>query len=216
MPPRLQPAPEPADPSHRALARRRVALAAGELTQVRSAALAWTKGMAGVLVALLGFGLVKGRSDVGTLAAPWAVVVGALLLVAVGTGLAAAWNLLRAGYGRPVKVRLSEITRDEHGSRLALDHAEARSAGTALVRGLWWGGGCVVLLVTAVGMTWYGPAKDGPQLLVTTPQGVQCGEVVAFGGGTVTLKNATGQVSVELSSASWVKGVEECPEAHRQ
>ena len=39
-----------------------------ELTVVRAAATAWRNGLAGLLAAMLGFSLVKGRSDIGTLA----------------------------------------------------------------------------------------------------------------------------------------------------
>ena len=138
MPLSLRPAPGVADPSHRAVARQRAALAARELTQVRAAALAWSKGMAAVLAGLLGFSLVKGRTDVGSLSGGYALIVGALLLLAIGAGGAATWNLLSAAYGRPIKVRLSQM-RDEQWSQLAAEHAEALSAGKAMTRGLRWG-----------------------------------------------------------------------------
>jgi hypothetical protein len=214
MPLSLRPAPGVADPSHRAVARQRAALAARELTQVRAAALAWSKGMAAVLAGLLGFSLIKGRTDVGSLSGGYALIVGALLLLAIGAGGAATWNLLSAAYGRPIKMRLSQM-RDKHWSQLAAEHAEALSAGKALNRGLLWGISCVALLILAVGTTWYGPAKDEPRLLVTTVNGLQCGEVIGFAHGTVTLRTSEGQIRVDLATASWVKAVDACPESTR-
>ena len=46
-----------------------------ELPRVRAAATAWRNGLAGLLTALIGFGLIKGRSDVTELNTTCATVV---------------------------------------------------------------------------------------------------------------------------------------------
>jgi hypothetical protein len=63
---------------------------------VRAAALAWRNGLAALLAGIIGFSLVRGRSDIGGLADPYGVVVGALLLGALVIGIVAALYLLRA------------------------------------------------------------------------------------------------------------------------
>jgi hypothetical protein len=71
------------------------------LPRVRAAAVAWRNGLAGLLAGLLGFSLVKGRSDVSQLAWPWNVAVGVLLLAALMIGGYGATRLLWAAHGRP-------------------------------------------------------------------------------------------------------------------
>jgi hypothetical protein len=127
-----------------------------ELARVRAAARAWRNGLGGLLAALAGFSLVKGRSDLGELTRGWAVAVGLVLLGAAVAGTLSALTLLRAAHGRPSVVRVDEIP-----SREALDHDEALRTAVALRIGIVLALVCLVLLVAAVGMTWYGPAGQG-------------------------------------------------------
>lgn len=46
-----------------------------ELPRVRQAATAWRNGLGALLAGLVGFGLIKGRSDVRELATGWAAAV---------------------------------------------------------------------------------------------------------------------------------------------
>lgn len=129
-----------------------------ELDRVRGAALAWRNGLAGLLAALLGFSLVKGRSDIGQLSPAASAVVGVLLLLALVAGAGAALALLRAAHGRPQIISLGT------SAHPALDeHLEALDSATALRRGIMLAMLCGVLLASAVGTTWYGPARAAAQ-----------------------------------------------------
>jgi hypothetical protein len=124
-----------------------------ELPAVRTVATAWRNGLGALLAGVVGFGLIKGRSDISQLAWPWSAVSGGLLLVSLACGAAAAMRLLRAAYGVPAMRKL-KITRP--GATWA--HTEAVASMTALRHGVGWFFGCVASLVVAVAFTWYGPA----------------------------------------------------------
>ncbi|GAA1309721.1 hypothetical protein GCM10009647_032140 [Streptomyces sanglieri] len=69
---------------------------------------------------------------------------------------------------------------------------------------------CAALLITAVGITWYGPSKEGPRVSVTTPAGTVCGEPLRTRGGRMTLKTDTGRVTADLTRATAVHPVTSC------
>ncbi|EIV91769.1 hypothetical protein [Frankia sp. QA3] len=177
-----------------------------ELARVRAAALAWRNALAGLLVGLVGFGLVRGRSDVGDLTAPWNAVVGFLLLAALLAGAGGALRLLSAAHGRPVVVARRTL-----GSELARTHAEAIRAAAALRQGIVLVFGCAALLVAAVAVTWYGPGRSQPRLVVALPAGQVCGEVVRVGSGRLTLRTNGGEVEVDLRAATGIRPVATCP-----
>lgn len=195
----------PAEPRHAAAAQERYALLAGEMDRVRAAAAAWRTGMAGLLAALIGFGLVKGRTDIGQLASPWPVVTGVLLLAAAIAGGAGALWLLRAAHGRPALTAL-----DPSLPGVLADHLAARAALRDLGRGIGATLTCAALLIAAVGATWYGPGKDGPRLRVQQPGSLLCGSVVGVDQGRLTLKTDAGQVTVDLSQALTIQPVDRC------
>jgi hypothetical protein len=177
------------------------------LTRVREAAAAWRNGLGGLLVALIAFSLVKGRSDIGQLAVSWAVMVGILLAVALITGAAGALLLIRAANGPPSVTPTSELL-----VRSAADHREALAAAAALRCGIVLTLSCVAFLVAAVGVTWYGPARDQPDLQIMTPSGAVCGSVAGIDHGSLTLKTASGNVTVNLADASAIQVLNGCPE----
>ncbi|MGH3900927.1 MAG: hypothetical protein ACRDTA_22320 [Pseudonocardiaceae bacterium] len=197
----------PATPADRRAAAHVQEAVYNELPRVRAAALAWRNGVAGLLAGLIGFSLVKGRSDIGELAEPFDVIVGVLLLAALLTGTIAALLLLRAAHGRPAATSLGDA---QHAAPLGMDHAETLAAARSLTAGLILGLLCTVLLTTAVGTTWYGPAKDEPRITVTTPGGTRCGEVVRLRSGTLTLKTDNGETDVDLASADGIGSVDSC------
>ena len=90
-----------AGPRDRQAARARLQLLANELPRVRAAATGWRNGIAALMAGVIGFGLIKGRSDVGELAGPYDWIVGLLLLGALISGSVAAVLLMRAVHGRP-------------------------------------------------------------------------------------------------------------------
>lgn len=201
----LTPGPQ-ADVADLRAARERGRLLAAELPRVREAAAAWRNGLGGLLAALVGFSLIKGRSDVSQLARSWAAWVGILLLAALIAGAAGAMLLIRAASGRPSVMPVHELL-----SRNAADHIEAVTAAAALRRGIALTLICAALLVAAVGATWYGPQRNGPVLQVTTPSGTFCGPAVALSDGNLTLRTAGGQVVVDLEEAAAIQAAAHCP-----
>ncbi|MGW5213053.1 hypothetical protein ACWEQO_18055 [Streptomyces sp. NPDC004051] len=208
--PRLTPG-RPAIAADRAAARRMRQALTEELPKVREAALAWRNGLAGLFVGLLGFGLVKGRTDVGKLASPYDALVGGVLLLSLVCGAVGALYLLRAAHGMPVAAPLAPEPGLGAAARYAGDHVEAGRALRALRRGVVLTMACGALLVAGVAFTWYGPGKEKPQLLVKTPAGTECGEPRRTERGVVVLKTDTGETRVSLADATAVMPVETCP-----
>lgn len=201
----LRPGP-PATPDHLRAAQERERILRNELPRVRTAAAAWRNGLAGLLAALAGFGIIKGQSNITQLTTPWAVAVGALLLAAAIAGAAGALLLIRAANGRPSVTRARAIA-----SRAGADHQEALGAAAALRRGIALTLACATLLAAAVGATWYGPPRNQPALLVTTPDGTECGTLIQFSGTNITISTATGQVTLTLTQPSKIAPVGACP-----
>jgi hypothetical protein len=196
-----------ATPADRLAAQERERLLAAELTRVRDAAAAWRNGLGGLLTALVAFSLIKGQSDISQLARAWAVGVGILLLAAVITGAAGALLLIRAANGRPTVSPTHKLL-----NRSVADHVEALDAVTALRRGIGLTLGCTILLVAAVGVTWYGPQRVAPSLQITSPTGIVCGAPGPIRNGRLVLITANGDVSVNLAQALAVVSVPQCQE----
>lgn len=186
-------------------AQERDRLLSTELPRVREAATAWRNGLGALLAGVVGFGLIKGRSDVRELATGWAAAVGALLLAALVTGACGALLLIRAAHGRPGMTDARRIL-----ARPISDHIEALASASALRRGIAATLGCGLLLIAAVGATWYGPAGGKPSLQVKTPSGSFCGSVVRLDRGVLVLKTDAGEVSNDLSTASTLAAVDKC------
>ncbi|MFI1646009.1 hypothetical protein ACH4XT_03565 [Streptomyces avidinii] len=204
--PTLRPGP-PATPDdlHRAQYQEEL-LEGGELERIRSAALAWRNGLAGLIAGLIGFGLVKGRSDVTQLAPGAAAAVGVLLGLATLFGALAAWLVLRAAHGLPRVVPAEQLP-----GRVAHEHQLA----TAAARDLRRGSALVVvhatLLIAAVAVTWYGPERAKPQVKVVTPDVTACGTVRSVGGGALTVRTRTVEMRIPLDQVLDLAAVEACP-----
>ncbi|WP_261553769.1 hypothetical protein [Frankia tisae] len=177
-----------------------------ELPRVRAAALSWRNALAGLIAGLVGFGLIRGRSEIDDLASPWAAVVGLLLLAALVAGGIGAVCLLSAAHGRPAVVTVEVQTPD-----VVRDHAEALRAVRALRLGVVLVFTCAGLLVAAVGVTWYGPAASGSLLEVQTPTGPFCGGVARIRAGLLTLHTDVGNVDVDLQAVTGIRAVATCP-----
>ncbi|MFD9356014.1 hypothetical protein [Streptomyces sp. NPDC060031] len=208
---RARPGPAGA-PADRMAARRGRRLLHEELPRVRESALAWRNGLGALLAGLMGFGLLKGRTDVGALAAPYGAVVGALLLCALLSGVGGAVLLLRSAHGRPAASALPEPAPGTlPAGPVTAGHAEALRAARALTRGVLATLGCAALLTAAVALTWYGPPKDSPRIAVTTPSGSSCGEPLRTADGRLVLGTEAGEVAVDLSAAVMLRAVTSCP-----
>jgi hypothetical protein len=149
---RLRPGP-PATVADLRRAQQLAGLLRDEVQRVRAAALAWRNGLGGLLVALVGFSLIRGRSDVTTLAPGWGRLVGVLLLAALAAGVGGALQLLRAAHGRLAVTPVAALPPAPLG-----DHQEAVAAVRALRAGVVLVLLCTALLVAAVGVTWYAPS----------------------------------------------------------
>ncbi|MFD5720922.1 hypothetical protein [Streptomyces sp. NPDC127036] len=200
----VQPGP-PAKASHLVQAQDRDRALEQELPAVRTAATAWRNGLGALLAAVVGFGLIKGRSDISQLASPWNVVSGGLLLGSLVCGAVAAILLLRAAHGVPA---LQNLRSTRPGATWA--HTEAVSSMHALRCGVWWFFGCVAGLVVAVAVTWYGPAATTAQLSVTVGNTPTCGDVVGLTNDVLTIKTSTGQTTVDLAQATTMRIVDSC------
>jgi hypothetical protein len=186
-------------------AQERYRLLQTELPRVRAAAVAWRNGLVGILAALVGFSLIRGRSDVGELGRPWAVAVGLLLLAALLAGVTGALSLLRAASGKAAVTPVGRLL-----SGVAADHVEAIGAARALRRGITLSLVCTALLIAAVAITWYGPEREAPRLQVTTPTAVVCGSSVRVHSGTLTLRTDAGEIEVDLRQAVAIHPVTAC------
>ncbi|MEV0175620.1 hypothetical protein AB0I00_31470 [Streptomyces sp. NPDC050803] len=185
--------------------RERRSLLADELVRVRESATAWRNGLAGLITALVGFSLIRGRSDIGQLTPAWARAVGVLLLLALAVGTAAAFAVLRAAHGRPNIV----VMRAAEPAAVAA-HGEALRSARSLRAGIALSLVCLVLLTGAVGVTWYGPEKDAALLRVRQPGGTVCGKVVRTGAGSMTLEHNGVRTTVRLRDAVSVEPVKAC------
>lgn len=202
----------PANPRDRVRARAGIDLLAGELERVRASALAWRNGLGALLAGVIGFSLVKGRSDIGQLTPAFAAAVGVFLLAALTTGATAAERLMRAAHGRPYAVPVGQaLDVSAADPTLAGRRAEAHASQRALFLGTVLSFACVALLTTAVGLTWYGPAKDKPGIEVRLPAGtLECGEVIKADADTLTLRTRHGEVAVALRGITGLAPVDSC------
>lgn len=210
---RAGPAPTPAQLRHARSVRRALAT---ELGRVRDAALAWRNGLGAVLAGLIGFSLIKGRNDVGQIASHWAVVAGLLLLGALVVGAWGVLALLRAAHGRPSAARVVASPGGAVRPFSVEDHDETLASARSLRIGITLTCLCTALLAAAVGVTWYAPPKDPPQLLIRQGGTTLCGTPTAAARGTVVLKVNGVTSTVDLAGADSVTPVASCPARLRQ
>jgi hypothetical protein len=177
------------------------------LEQLRTTADLWAKSLGAVLAALIGFSLIKGRSDVGQLASTWAAVVGIVLLLSVVAGAIAVFALLSAQGNPWPRLSVRFLAEDERDVL-----SELRMAAHMLMLGIGCAFACMGLLLGAVGATWYGPAREAAQLIVHRGTASWCGEPGPITDGKVTLKTAVGPVHIDLAQATSMSTVDRCPD----
>lgn len=194
----------PASPADRGRAAAKQRLLRDDLARVREASLAWRNGLGALLAGVVGFGLVRGRSDIGALMSPWDALVGVLLLAALTFGAVGALHLFSAAHGRPSVAIFSRDT-----DRLS-EHGEAIRAARRLRSGIVLTFLCTSFLVAAVGVTWYGPQQQEPDVRLETPTGTVCGTVVQARPGSVTLMTGGGAVTVDLAQVTGLQAAARC------
>ncbi|MFC4049870.1 hypothetical protein ACFOY4_09270 [Actinomadura syzygii] len=197
--------PGTASPADLRRAQQREQLLRDELPRVRAAALAWRNGLGALLAGLLGFGLVKGRTDVGQLDERWAATVGVVLLLALIAGTSGALLLLRAAHGRPAVRALAKLPPGP-----IADRREAAATTRALRMGIAATLACTALLVGGVATTWYGPGRAKPVLKVIIQGEAVCGSVRETGGGKLVLQTDTGRRTVDLNGVTAMLPVDRC------
>ena len=201
-------------PADRRTAEFAVEVVRDELPRIRAAALAWRNGLGALLAGVIGFGLVKGRSDIGELAPAYGAAVGALLALSLAAGVVAALLLLRAAHGRPGPVRMGRLVRPRTKSGRPAgspDHRETVTSAFALRAGVVLGVACLAFLTGAVGVTWYGPSADSPRVKATTAGTEVCGQVVRAAGGVLTLKRSDDVlVDVRMRDLTALQAVSTC------
>lgn len=181
-------------------ARRRKARDA-ELALTRGRATSWAKGIGALLAAGLAFSLIKGRSDLTGLGPVFAAGVGAALLVALVLAAVSAYFLFRAAYGR-----LEAIPPETTDHTLAVQTMKDLRVGLVLAAV------GTAVLIAGVGLTWYGPAADGPLLQAVDGTGTSwCGEPSRTVDGRLTLKTGGQEVVIDLTKVSQIRAVTACP-----
>jgi hypothetical protein len=175
-----------------------------ELERVRASAGTWRSGLAGLLAALAGFSLIKGRADFTVIVRPWPIVVGVLLASAMVVGGLSAYCLLRAEGGEP-SITASRLLEPQEVS----DHIEAIRAARALRWGIRGTFLCALLLISTLAVSWYAPSKSN-YLQVRTELGVICGTVSFVGNGVAVLNTAGGQRLQNLTEARSLQIVNSC------
>ncbi|WP_380550354.1 hypothetical protein [Streptacidiphilus alkalitolerans] len=200
----FSPAQHQPGPADALRARREQELLRSELTRVRSAALAWRNGLAALLAGLIGFGLVRGRSDISALNGDYAVAVGLLLLLALVLGGAAAYWLMAAAHGLPRVIPLGSQTPPT-------DHQEAVSSARRLRNGVVATFLCTIALIAAVATLWYGPPADAPAIHITLPDGTtQCASTLTMDPQGARLTTDHGTLVVPPSSTSTIRAGKPC------
>ncbi|PKV98883.1 hypothetical protein [Nocardia fluminea] len=201
----LRPA-APATPADLLEARERYTLLRAELDRVRAVATAWRNGLGGLLVAIVGFSVIKGRSDIGQLDHEWAKAAGGLLLAALLCGTCSALLFVRAASGatRPTPMSLARTP-------MVADREEARKSRTAITRGITTAIACGAFLINAVAVTWYGPPNKQPGLELTTSGGTTfCGNPKKVDRGEITLTTNAGEVTLNLADTLTLRAVADC------
>ncbi|MFF3228856.1 hypothetical protein ACFYV7_39105 [Nocardia suismassiliense] len=185
-----------------------------ELESVRAMADNWRKGVAGLLVAVVGFSLIRGRGDLDQLDQNWAIVVAGLLGLTLVVGGFAAYQILGAAYGWPKPTPILPGPRSDGRVRRPMTkHDLAMKSLAALRRGMLSAIAAATMLAAAVAITWFGPAKDGPRLSVTDGTGASwCGTVKETAQGSAVLQTATGTIAVRLDGLSNLRPVANCPQ----
>jgi hypothetical protein len=209
---KLTPGP-PARPENRVEALQQQRLLDDELTRARSLADSWRTGVAGLLAGIIGFSLIRGRTEIDKLATGYAVAVGVVLAVSIATGAAAAFLILRAAHGLPVAVpALTGRRSDGKVAKYVTEHDEAMLTLSALRAGLYLAAIATVALLVAVGLTWYGPSEAKPGVVITEKSGASwCGQVEQTSQGRLTLNTLSGRVTVDLLSVVSILPVDSCP-----
>jgi uncharacterized integral membrane protein len=148
------------------------------LDRMRRAGERWAATLGAILGLAGSVFIVKGRDDVAQLSPAWQAVVGGLLLAALLVAVLATLLAARAAQGTPRK-----IAWPTGGKLRAWERSEALLAQRCLRASRALALAAVVLVASAVGVTWFGSGEeeaDGRTLLVLRSRGEPlCGTLLA-------------------------------------
>lgn len=194
----------PPTPQEAERARERDLLVSNELPRIRTLATAWRNALAAMLAAIVGFGLIKGRGDISLLAPAYARLAGILLALTLVVGVAAVFRFLRAAHGRITMIRLESLQVGPAG-----DHREAISSVRALKQGIGLALALGLLLIAAVGVTWYGPGK-GLVLRVNQGGSSDCGVPQTLSNGNLVLMVSGRDVAIDFARVTAIVPADTC------
>jgi hypothetical protein len=185
-------------------------LVSSQLEDFRKAAENWRNGLAAVIGLITILSVVKGPDEVRGLDRWAAYTVGSLVLLALACATLGAWASLTAAYGVP-----SVLTRERFrdlggivGYKLELARRGASRLRLARVLTLI----TLVLLGTAVAMTWYGPRSTTATLdLERRSLPGFCGRLVGSRDGYLDIKTSGAEIPrVYMTSLLKVRPVDTC------
>jgi hypothetical protein len=181
-----------------------------QLENVTKTAENWRSGLVALIGLIAGFSLIKGSDNLSGLA-PWAAyTVGVLLLLALGSAIFGTWASLAAAYGIPRAVSRDEFKRigGIDGFRLQAATNRASRLFVARLATIL----TLLLLATAIGLTWYGPRPKSFLLEIERDsQPSLCGELVSSENGYIEIRpSGSSATRVKISELQKIRAVKEC------
>jgi hypothetical protein len=125
-----------------------------ELERTREQAANWRTGLFGLLGLITSVSFIKGRASIDALQIEFRIAVALATLFALVTAVLGSLASMRASYGYP---RLIPVTRSEQVLRLK--RTLAQRSRKDLRAAVWLTLTSLTLVVTAIGLTWFGPAS---------------------------------------------------------
>jgi hypothetical protein len=181
----------------------------GALPAIRSTATKWAATI-GTLTGIFGIAaLIKGRENIAELTRGFEIAVGVLVALALVLSVIAVLLAALAAQGSVKGVRDGPSLRALYASQMRTAHLQLSfSRATAVV--------AVLVLVVAIGMTWYGPAQAlSPQsvtVLATTRGGETfCGTLVISGSELLGIKSGKALHSIKAGDIVTLAPVSACP-----
>ncbi|WP_433228907.1 hypothetical protein [Actinomadura formosensis] len=204
MPITVQPGPPPS-PQEVAETRRLIQLAESVLPRTREVAEKWRNGLALLSGVVVAAGVVKGRDSIQDVASGYRIAVGVLLAVAVVLGIVSLVLAMLASFGWP-----SPVTVHRSADLAAWERRESRRAVARLRWSMAGSVAFVSLLVAAIAVTWYAPAKATYVKVVMEDGSSQCGKRLTSDAGMLKLQRRDATVKIDALKVASVAPVDAC------
>jgi hypothetical protein len=181
-----------------------------QLTQTRTAADNWQKGLAGLVTLLAAVLFIKGKDTIDKLNHDWQIALAVALLIAALFAVIGSFRLFSAAYGEPTETELATI-RDE--GLYVWNTERAADAARSLRDGQYLWVLTLVFFALAVAISWFGegPAKTAA-FQILNPAANACGDLQAADNGQFKIvQDSTSSAIVSKSDLAALKVVKECP-----